>query len=270
MRGRVQAIAAAFVPVIGFFVIGLVTLRKGFQEGGLILLAALIPWLFTLESKAILVFVVGLSVEMLIIASALRLTQSWPKTLLIATGISCVFWLMPSAAEVVGQYKLHFDKAYQEMLQAEEPVLLFTMLSQYTLLDLQAAFASATLELLALCLLLARYCQAALYNPGGFRQEFHQLRFSRYQGVLLVAAVLLCTLMGPGWQLWVNVLALPLLIAGAALVHWWVSSKQLGVQTLVMFYVGLILVMPLFVPMLVVIAFTDSIVDLRRYLGRKP
>ncbi|MCV6605318.1 MAG: hypothetical protein OIF34_08425, partial [Porticoccaceae bacterium] len=115
-----------------------------------------------------------------------------------------------------------------------------------------------------------RYGQAALYNPGGLKKELHRLRFSLVQGVTLVGLILVSTLMGEQWQLWVHVLALPLLIAGIALVHWWIGKRKLGVQTLVLFYVGLIVVMPLFVPMLVVIAFTDSIVDLRRYLNGKP
>ncbi|MCV6603992.1 MAG: hypothetical protein OIF34_01710, partial [Porticoccaceae bacterium] len=135
MRGRAQAIAVAFVPVIGLVAIGLVTLRKGFQEGGLILLAGLIPWLFTLESQAMLVFIIGLSVGLLIAASILRTTQSWPKTLLAIVGLSCFFWLTPPAADVVEQYKLHFDEAYKDILKTEGPVALFTMFSQYTVMD---------------------------------------------------------------------------------------------------------------------------------------
>ncbi|UTW45121.1 hypothetical protein KFE80_12240 [bacterium SCSIO 12696] len=269
MRGRAQAIAVACIPVIGFFVVGLVTLRKGLQEGGLVLLVGLIPWLFTLESQAALVFVVGLSVQLLITAAVLRLTQSWPKALITVAGLSCAFWLMPSAAEIVEQYKLHFSEAYKNMLQTEEPIPLFTLFDQYSTMDVQAVFASAASEVLVVCLLLARYCQAALYNPGGFKQEFHHLRFSRVQGIALVGLIVACTLMDEHWQLWINVLALPLLIAGIGLVHCLVAKRGLGVQTLVMFYVGLIVVMPLFVPMLVVIAFTDSLVDLRRYIAPK-
>ena len=140
---------------------------------------------------------------------------------------------------------------------------------QYSDAEWAAILASGNALELLMCLLLARWWQAQLYNPGGFKTEFHHLRFSRIQALSLVALILICNLMGTSWQPWVIVLALPLLVAGIALVHWLVATRQLVLQTLILFYVGLVVVMPLFVPVLVVIGFTDSLVDLRHYLKGK-
>ena len=43
-----------------------------------------------------------------------------------------------------------------------------------------------------LCLMLARYWQASLYNPGGFGREFRSLR--------LAPAVAVILLLGPSWS----------------------------------------------------------------------
>ena len=40
-------------------------------------------------------------------------------------------------------------------------------------------------------LFLARWCQAALYNPGGFRKEFHQIRLSQTAGAILLLALII-------------------------------------------------------------------------------
>ena len=273
MRGRAQAIAVAFagsllLPYISLAVVGLVTLRKGIQEGSLILLCSLIAPLLLVQAGIPLAVMVALFVATMITAAVLRSTRSWPLTLLAMTTISILVWLMLGAMSEAGELSAPLLQNLEMLALNEEQVPWLAALKSYSDAEWAAIFAVGTALELLLCVLLARWWQALLYNPGGFRTEFHQLRFSREQAIVLVMAILLCTLIGSNWQLWINVLALPLLIAGIALVHWWVQQKQLGVQTLVMFYVGLIVVMPLFVPMLVVIAFTDSLVDLRRYLTK--
>lgn len=274
MRGRAQAIAVAFagsllLPYISLAAVGLVTLRKGIQEGSLILLCSLIAPLLLVQAGIPLATIVALFVATMIIAAVLRSTRSWPLTLLAMIGISISMWLMLSAMSETGELSAQLLQNLEMFALNDEQVPWLAALKGYSDSEWAAIFASVTALELLLCLLLARWWQALLYNPGGFRTELHQLRFSRQQSLTLVGAILLCTVVGGDWQLWINILALPLLIAAIALVHWWVKQRQMGVQTLVMFYVGLILVMPLFVPMLVVIAFTDSIVDLRRYLHKK-
>ncbi|MGS2723020.1 hypothetical protein ACVBEJ_04690 [Porticoccus sp. GXU_MW_L64] len=273
MRGRAQAIAVAFagsllLPYISLAAVGLVTLRKGIQEGSLVLLCSLIAPLLLVPAGVPLAVMVALFVATMIAAVVLRSTRSWTVTLLAVSAISTLIWLLLGAMSEPGELSAQLLQNLEMFALSEERMPWLAALKSYSDGEWAAIFASVTALELLFCLLLARWWQALLYNPGGFRTEFHQLRFSRGQAMSLVVAILLCTLVGNSWQLWVNVFALPLLIAAIALVHWLVAERNLGVQTLIMFYVGLILVMPLFVPVLVVAAFTDSIVNLRRYLRK--
>jgi len=126
----------------------------------------------------------------------------------------------------------------------------------------------ATVSLFAAlpCLLLARWWQALLYNPGGFREEFHQLRL----GPIVALACLVCGLFhyyqGQDSASWGTVFFLPLEVAGIGLVHWLVARRGLGSQWLVIFYILLLFVAPLR-GVIAVLAVLDSVLNLR---GRVP
>ena len=73
---------------------------------------------------------------------------------------------------------------------------------------------------LVMMIVLARWWQAALYNPGGLREEFHGLRFSRWLAFLALPLIA-ASLMGAG--LLIGTLSLLLLSAfavqGLAVIH---------------------------------------------------
>ena len=285
MRGRAQAIAVAFVGglllslylplisslagLIGLAVVGLVALRKGLQEGLLVLVGALIGPFLVVQSTIYLATIVAPFVGIALAAEVLRLTRSWPKTLLVIAGLSALFWLMLDTVLATGELKLQLIQQFDVLAGEGSENPLLAMFGQYSEADWVAVLGIATSLELLIGLLLARWWQAMLYNPGGLRIELHGLRFSRLQAVAIVGLILFCSIMGEQYQLWVNVLALPLLVAGISLVHWFIGRRGLATQTLILFYIGLVVVMPLFAPMLVVIAFTDSIVDLRYRLNGK-
>ena len=115
------------------------------------------------------------------------------------------------------------------------------------------------------CLALARSWQAGLYNPGGFREEFHALRLSRKQLLLLVA------LMGLGIVLAVPAASLlawvPLLVAGVALVHGFIGLKGMSGFWLVGFYALLLTTWPTILIVLL-LALVDTFADFRGRLTR--
>ena len=118
-----------------------------------------------------------------------------------------------------------------------------------------------------LCLVLGRYWQASLYNPGGFGEEFRALRLPVLPALLLVAGMLL----GPslGLPMLAPLCSVPLVFAGVALVHGLVAAKRLARFWLVGLYVTLVLFMQLVYPLLMVLAIVDSLFDFRGRATRK-
>ena len=88
-----------------------------------------------------------------------------------------------------------------------------------TLAQLAGMMGTANGALSFLCLALARYWQAALYNPGGFGSEFRSLQLPKMLVWALAAAALGLALAGLAFRSWGAALLLPLTIAGFALLH---------------------------------------------------
>ncbi|MEX2367852.1 MAG: hypothetical protein WD601_14715, partial [Pseudohongiellaceae bacterium] len=184
MHGRRQAIIvillsgflSGFLSVLYFIsaaTVGLVTLRKGGYEGMIVLLWALLP--------AILLWRMGDISPLFLLPGAmglsllLRRTESWQLVIVLATvaGLLTQFSLNWQP-EYLGQ----FETLATEIVNAQQSQ---NAQGQYTveqLLNLLKQFYGAYHAFaLVLCVILARWLQAALYNPGGFRQEFHSLHF---------------------------------------------------------------------------------------------
>lgn len=113
---------------------------------------------------------------------------------------------------------------------------------------------------------IARSMQARLFNPGGFRQEFHGLRLTPVQGALCVAPLLIIQ-MWPESEPVAGLFLLPVMMAGIALVHGLVGRRKLGVGPLVVLYLGLLLISPVVTPVLLIAALADSFFDFRNRMA---
>lgn len=112
-----------------------------------------------------------------------------------------------------------------------------------------------------IALLAARWLQAMLYNPGGFRQEFHGLDLGRPMAA--VVAALLLVAMWAGYGLVYDlafvisaVFALQALALGHAVVAGRGSSRA--------WLVGMYLLLPLLFELAVVIGIADAVFNWRR------
>jgi hypothetical protein len=114
-----------------------------------------------------------------------------------------------------------------------------------------------------LSLIVGRYWQALLYNPGGFGREFRAIRFPLLPAMLLLAFMLLGPNIGPQMAMLTPLCSVPLVFAGLALIHGLVAQKRLARFWLVGLYVTLLLFMQLIYPLLVVLAIVDSLIDFR-------
>ena len=264
MRSRAHAIGISLVagvlPLLGWLslvIVGLVCLRQGLMAGSMVLLWTMLPF-------GIQTYIVGdptvLSlVGVFVLAGLLRLTLSWEMVLMMAVFYSAIAGLL---FELVALDKfLSVYSAYLEIL--EMPVAL-------TATELRVVIANSVMILVAYgmiaMLLLARWCQAGLYNPGAFKKEFHQIRLSPVAGGITLVALIACYSLDDLLGRWLPLLTVPLVIAALAFVHWLMASRQLSTRWIVGFYFTLLLFGQLVYPFLILLGLMDSTLNLRNRL----
>lgn len=124
---------------------------------------------------------------------------------------------------------------------------------------------------MTLALLLARYWQAMLYNPGGFRAEFHGLQLDRW--VLLVAPVLLLGGSIGGVPMLSHlslVFMSALFLQGVAVVHVLVASRGGGRGWLIGFYSLLFIGMQPVFTAVSAMGFADGWLGIRNKMANGP
>lgn len=278
MRGRLQAICIALIgswlPFISQAVLGLVTLRKGWQEGLIVTLWASLPafiglWMAKVSAPialaSIVVFFIGYAAS-----CVLRSTVSWPYTLVATVLLSALSALLivESSSNIEQQVSSFFEKAMQgsegaSSQQVQDVMNSWTAVSIGGLIAVWVALTSVV------GILIARWWQALLYNPGGFREEFHRLRMSPQLAVASAATAILCASLAADYQFWGAVAGLPLLIAGLGLAHWLIARFKLGTPVVVMLYIAIPLI-AFSALILMVLALLDALLDIRNRLKTDP
>jgi hypothetical protein len=128
--------------------------------------------------------------------------------------------------------------------------------------------ASQLAALWLLSLLLGRWWQAQLYNPGGFGQEFRELRMGQALAVATVAVFVGAPL--ARLPLIVNLalgLSIVLGMFGLAVLHSAVQRSRAGRGWLIALYVGMAFLMYPVLTVLALLGATDQWLDLRRRFG---
>ncbi|EHQ51129.1 hypothetical protein ECTPHS_00470 [Ectothiorhodospira sp. PHS-1] len=283
MQSRLRAVTAT----VGFGVIGLlipplalvssaavalVTLRVGPQQAlAVVALAAvvvgLIGWVAGLSPVVGLVTALVQWVPALALATVLRSTVSWAATLVTGIAIGCgvVLMLHLSVPDITQMW-------YSVLQQTVGP--LFDQ-SGMTTLEREEAFrqaaavmtgmlAAVSLLALSLSLVLARYWQSVLYNPGGFAQEFHQLSMGRVPAILLLVLLVLGLFAGMTLMFELSLVFLAaFFLHGLAVIHGINRKLNLSRLWLVMTYVVMAFALPQMMVVLATLGMVDSFVDLR-------
>lgn len=275
MRGRFQAISIAligsWVPLMTQATVSLVSLRKGWQEGLYICLWATLPILIGLWIGNAVTTIVYFKVAVLFVSCALslvlRYTVSWSATL--AAMVACSM-LAAIAVHLISPDLLAEAKAFLEQLgassgdaSAETEKVVQEHLAAWSAHMVTSLIAFWIGMSALIGLLVARWWQAMLYNPGGFRQELHHLRLTQSVAVPCLLASVFCIALGGDYQFWASLFSLPLLVAGLGLAHCALAKYKVGVGAVVALYVALIIVPPLGL-MLSIIGFTDVWLDYRK------
>ena len=277
MRGPKQATVLAVVfaclPMLFWVsaaIISLVTLRRGTAEGLKVLIWAILPgiaWATMGQFSSIsgLVMTVAL-------AATLRHTVSWSKTLLALVPLGGLVALLmsqlaPQQMAQIGDLVMKFISDYfQQSGQKMDDLAALRTLVNYCVIGMVAWFSMMTC---LLGLVLARNWQAQLYNPGGFREEFHRIRLPTPMAMGLLALTLAGVAAVPSLLVIMPVATLPLLVAGLALAHGMVGIRRLGSFWLVVFYILLIFATQLAYPVIVLTACLDSLFDFRTRVNNR-
>ncbi len=254
--------------------IALVTLRRGPHQGALVLglavlAGAALAWVMLGAPQLVLTLALLLWLPLLLLATLLRHSISLKLALQAAgvVGLAAVvmFYL------VLGDPAPWWKGVVHSMLTRLQHAGVFTdpathqQLAKFfnswaPLAPGQLVFSGLLVILLAL--LVGRWWQALLYNPGGFGQEFRNLRLGRPLAGFM--ALLLVLAMVPARPLLINLclaLSVVYLLQGVALVHGVVTQLGLGKGWLAVFY-GALVMLELW-PLLLVLAVVDGWIDFR-------
>jgi len=299
LRGRTQALLVAAVAAvlalllplmshISGAVIALVTLRKGFREG-LLILAGLglilggIGYFSTLAFpmvKAFLVstiLVVGLPV--IIAAEVLRTRRSLGDALAVTALLSgaamvgfylvigdVAAWWLTVLDTILGPV---LENAPVPMTGAEKGEVMDSLASVMTGFMVSAIVYSTMINLF-----IGRWLQDSLFNPGGFRVEFQALRLGRTTAIVAAIAVALAALISGGITGFaVNILILVVAVFslhGLALIHAIVAMTRVHKGWLYALYVSALFIPPQIMVVLSALGFTDGWIDFRTRIGNRP
>ena len=293
MRGKSQAILVissmmiiswllSLASLLASAAVGLPTLRRGGREGSLLMLGAL-P-LVALAGQMVIgdaLQAVGFCLIMwipVVLASiVLRETTQLSLAVMTAVGLGVI--------SVIGFYVLVEDPASfwdTQLLEAMKPMLdqaaqgvdsdrLGLTVRMFSRFATGAIAAGSVLSVL-ISLLLARWWQATLYNPGGFRPEFLALMLPKWATFSLV--FLLCgVLIGGEIGVLAANLMLPVfmgfIVTGFAIVHAVCGSSPSGRFWVIGVYIALMFIAPMLL-LIALLGVFDPWINIRKRLGYKP
>ena len=271
MRGRFQALLVVVATAgsllfcwISAAAVALVTLRKGAGAGAWLLMWALLPTgalLFVYGDSGPLALLAGTTVLALVLRTTVNLALAVMASVVIGTVTVLAMVAFGGAylEQIVTYFGEFLANVEQQLSQNGEPVVLPRPEAR----QIAGMLGAGTAMMSVLCLLLGRYWQAALYNPGGFGSEFKALRYRVAATLAMVVVALALSTLGVQYRTWAMIFFIPLTFAGLALFHARVEYRGQGSGSLSVFYIAWLLFDP--VKLLVVFfAIADSWLDFRQ------
>ncbi|MFT3741387.1 MAG: hypothetical protein QM752_01700 [Gammaproteobacteria bacterium] len=272
------AFMAALLPFLGFatawisiLIIAFVTLVKGGKEGLIIVLWVALPALALFidgDISVLMDMVVFRVVVVWLLALLLRHKASWTLTLqsCVVLSVLVIAGLHYYNPNIAGWWAAQLTRYWLNM---SSQLNLSPNTDYLALIQRLAGVATGVLTVLMLSvdlciLLMARAWQAALYKPGGLRQELQQLRMGWGQSVLLLSCTFAAS-MGSALALDIlPVILMPFVLAALSLIHVKLASKKtVKLPLLTGMYLTFLLLMPYTIIPLAIIGVVDSWCDFR-------
>jgi hypothetical protein len=210
------------------------------------------------------------------LAWLLRNTQSWQKVLLAGTVLGLVLqFSLPLQPGYLAGFEEQVAQIIEERMEAGLPPVQIPQDGQLAdatpaqiVALLMSLYGACALLLLTIALMVARAWQAKLYNPGGFRQEFHNLRIDpRLMAVIFGIVIAGIYGISPLAELLSLFCVIPMLV-GLAVVHSVVASLKLGPVGRIIWLALTYLVAVVMTPLVVLLGFADSVIDFRKRLKK--
>lgn len=269
------SLAALVLPPFNYIASGIIVLyalRMGPKNG--IKVVAFVTVIFIIVTMAFLgktyipvVFLLSSWLPVLVASLVLGFTRSLAASVLVAAGMGILF--------VIGAYLFVPDPAlwWRELmtpfwalisqqdgwkLSPEKTQEMAVLLS-----EMMTGLIAASLTInIIVGLLIGRSLQAKLYNPGGFADEFQQLRLGKPAAIVTIGLMAITILpLGNALILLRECLATMLIVfalQGLAVVHAIVKQQQKALFWLVAVYVMLIMIMPQMIVILAVIGILEQ------------
>ena len=293
MHGRMQAIAISVVFVllslllpplsmISAAAVALVTLRKGHREGivtifGSAIAVGILGQLLFGSPGFAVAYALGFWVPIWIFAILLRESGQLVLALEAAFGIGFLIifgvYLISSDPASVWQDRLYM--VLQPVIQnpptgidTDQIESLIQVVSHY----MTGILVSGSIISLVLAMLLGRWWQALLFNPGGFRKEFLGVKSHALTGYLillfLVLAGLSSGLVAEGMQNATILAFFFYLVFGVSVLHVLISATSMSRLLLPVMYIVMFLVPHALIPVALV-GFTDTWANWRGRVAAK-
>jgi hypothetical protein len=281
MRGRMEAMLTAStlailsllmtpLSIFSSAVVALVTLRKGAYEGLIILgssalAAAVMATFIQVPYLIVLIIALVLWLPIWLIAIVLREGRhlSLAIEMAVLIGIAVVIGYYLYNADPAAMWKQVMPRMIPANAQVENKEEIIEQMAPF----MTGIAASGGVFSMLLSLLLGRWWQAILYNPGGFRQEFLGLKVQP-KVPLISLAIVGIAMMSSGmlaqiaWNTTV-LLSVMYTFIGIAVLHTLFSKMKIGHLAVPMFYITLVLIPHSLLPVALV-GFSDTWMDLRK------
>lgn len=279
----VSALLSLILPPLGYLggaAVSLVTLRMGWRQGLLLILGAVLATGLlgmVLIGNPLAGVLIGITfwLPLWAMAVSLRRTSSEVRSLLLGSlfGVMAVLAFHLGSDDPAQWWLGVLQEAMQKSLgQMTEAEIALAQQSLAAIAGLMTGGAAAALTASLIgSLLLGRWWQAMLYNPGGFGEEFRALRLGRSLTTGFLVILLLFAL-GVGGLLFQDifvVLLVPFVIQALAVAHALVRSRGMDGGWLAGLYLLLVVANGHMLLLLGFIGAMDNWFDFRRHFANK-
>lgn len=292
MKGKLQAslLAATFLVLALIFplsawlssaFIALVFLRKGLATGLQVVLiagigACILSWFALGTPQVVILPIVLFWIPVIIVSDVLHRTVTIAHGLLSAgiigfivvlgifswyNGDPSVIWIqifdeMKLGAELPGQISI-------KPADADEFLAMMAKLMTVT-------FAGMIVISAIISLLLARFWQATLYNPGGFGNEFRALKFGQAPAIAAIIIGILTMLVPSDLLLALSIIVLfTFMFQGLSIFHYLLLQRSMSKGWLYGLYILMLILLPQMALLLSTIGVSDAWLDWREKIAGK-
>ena len=280
------ALVAAAMAIMGIILVpaiwlsgaavALVTLVKDYRQGFMVMVLATVgsvvfATVIFSSPMVVVYFVLMAWLPAWMAATVLKQTASLATSLQLMTALSLtaiivLYFVFPDFGELWRPTLELFVQQLSDQSQGQLDSQALLRASEVVIRLMPGLVATSLLFGSMISLSLARWWQAALYNPGGFGSEFQSLKLGKLVAIVAVGIILASIVLGTDvLNSMLLVLSMLYLTQGMSILHAIVNRKKMNVAWLYLVYI-LMFFVPEVMVLMVLVGITDAWIDFRRRL----